>query len=548
MTPTHRELTTQATSEKDANMNRVSSLGIVLVSLLMLVAVGAQTRRTTRPPAPKPTPVASPATQRTDRPSPTQAAEIAPLTLAVVNDTSVTAADIQDQVNVAIRNSGDPFLNAFYEDRERAIKEARQRALEARIDSLLAAAEAKKRGLTTDDFLDREVNGKIAPPSEAEIVAAYNANRGQIGNADLETMRPQLITYLRGQKTEQLYSALVNRLKMTNTVIKHTEVNAPNLAPGTVLAAVNGVPIRVEAIDVRMKAYVFKMETQVYAAQKGALDRRINDLLLIDQANKRHIGADEIVRAEITDKLKPPTDAEVAKFFEENKARLNGDLAANRAAIAEYLQQQQQEKLETDLAAKLRTTAKVQVLLKEPRPPLMNVSAANGPARGDVNSPVTIIEFTDFQCSACGGMYPMIEEVLKSYGSRVHFVIRDFPLTKVHENAFRAAEAASAANAQGKFWEYIDILFKNQNSLDAESLKKYATQVGLDRKRFDAEFASGKYDAEIRRDIEDGEMYGVEFTPTIFINGIMLQPSEYSADGLRAAIERAFKAAQNRLR
>jgi len=482
------------------------------------------------------------------QPPPAQPAEFAPLTLAVVNDASVTAADIQDQVNVTIRNSGDPFLNIFYEDREKAIREARQRALEARINSLLAAAEAKKRGLTTDDFLDREVNGRIVPPSEAEIVAAYNANRAQLGNADLETMRPQLINYLRAQKSEQLYTALVNRLKMTNTVIRHTDVNAPNPAPGTVLAAVNGEPIRVEAINERMKAYVFKMENQIYAARKGALDRRINDLLLIDEANKRHIGSDEIVRAEITDKLKPATDAEVAKFYEENKSRLNGDLAANRAAIAEYLQQQQQEKLETDLATKLRATAKLQLLLKEPQPPVMNVSAANGPSRGDVNSPVTIIEFTDFQCSACGGLYPVMEEVLRSYGSRVHFVIRDFPLTRVHENAFRAAQAASAANAQGKFWEYIDVLFKNQSSLDAESLKKYATQLGLDRKRFDAEFVGGKYDAEIRRDIEDGEMYGVEGTPAIFINGRMLQPSELSSDGLRAAIERAFKAVQNRPR
>src|SRR5947209_17489959 len=146
----------------------------------------------------------------------------------------------------------------------------------------------------------------------------------------------------------------------------------------------------------------------------------------------------------------------------------------------------------------------------------------NGPARGDAKAAVTIMEFTDFQCSACGAMYPVMEDVLKSYGNRVHFVIRNFPLTSVHANAFRAAEAAGAANAQGKFWEYIDILFKNQSALDVDSLKKYATQLGLDRKRFDAEFDSGKYDSDIRRDIEEGETYGVEATPTIFINGVLL--------------------------
>jgi len=137
-----------------------------------------------------------------------------------------------------------------------------------------------------------------------------------------------------------------------------------------------------------------------------------------------------------------------------------------------------------------------------------------------------------------------VEDVLKSYGNRVRLVIRNFPLSRVHPNAFHAAQAAEAAKAQGKFWEYIDFLFKNQNSLDGDSLKKFATQVGLDRKRFDAELEAGKYDSIIRGDMQDGEMYGVEATPTFFINGAIL--TEYSADGLRAAIEKAFARAQKR--
>jgi protein-disulfide isomerase len=154
---------------------------------------------------------------------------------------------------------------------------------------------------------------------------------------------------------------------------------------------------------------------------------------------------------------------------------------------------------------------------------------------------VRIVEFTDFQCSACGAMYPVVEEVLKSYGNRVYFEIRNFPLTSVHENAFAAAQAAAAANAQGKVWPYIDLLFKNQTSLDAESLKKFATQVGLDRARFDADFGSGKFEGDIRRDIEEGETYGIEATPTIFINGVML--TRFSDAGLREAIDKALAGA-----
>ncbi len=539
-------------SGKDAFMNRLCffiSLVICLVAVTTATVAGQRIRQSRPSPLPtsKPTPVVRTSPNNAPpQPTSTPGPEIAPVTLAVVNDVTLTASDIQDQVDAAIMNDPDLYLRGFYQDREKAIKEARQRALDARLNSMLAAAEAKKRGLSTEEFLDREVNSKIAPPSDAEIRAAYDTNRDQIGNADLESARPALINYLRGQRSEQLYGALMNRLKMTNTVIKHADVNGPNVAAGTVLAAVNGQPIRIETINERIKSYIYKMEMRIYSARKQILDRRINDLLIVAEANRRKVGPEEIVRTAITDKLKPASEAEISKFYDENKARISGDLATARQSIASYLEQQQQEKLENALAEKLRAGTKLRVLLNEPEPPVQVISVGNGPSRGDVKATVTIVEFTDFQCSACGAMYPVIEDVLKSYGTRVHFVIRNFPLTSVHPNAFRAAEAAAAANAQSKFWEYIDILFKNQNTLDVDSLKKYATQVGLDRKRFDLEFDSGKYDEQIRRDIEDGETYGVEATPTIFINGVVL--TEFSAEGLRTAIERAFAKVQNRSR
>jgi len=516
---------------------------ILLIALLLgATSVPAQTpRRRTGAAAPKPTPTPTLVSVSSQ---PQQPADPPPATVAIVNDTSITMADVGAQINATILNDPDLYLRAFYLDPEKEIKEARQRALDARINSLLIAAEAKKRSKSPDEIVESEVNAKIAPPTEPEIQAAFEANRAQLGGASLESVRPDLVNFLRSQRRQELYEAYLNRLRMTNAVTKRADVNTPNLATGAVLAAVNGDPIRVDLINERMKAYVYKLQMRIYAVEKSAVDRRINDLLLIAEANKRKIGPEEIVRAEVTDKLKPPTEAEVTNFYNENKARINGDLPSARPAIASYLQQQQQEKLETALSERLRTGAKVQMLLREPAPQVLNVSAANGPARGDANAAVTIVEFTDFQCSACGAMYPVVEDVLKSYGNRVRFVIRDFPLTTAHPNAFRAAQAASAANAQGKFWEYIDILFRNQSTLDADSLKKYATQIGLDRKRFDLEFETGKYDADIRRDIEDGEMYGIEGTPTFFINGVML--SELGADALRAAIEKAFVKAGKR--
>lgn len=517
---------------------------IIVVALISTFAsaAAAQTpprRGSGQKPAPKPDTQIRPATSGdvgVSAPAPSPTPEN-PGALAIVNDVTISAADVEPDVSAAILSNPDLYLQAFYQDREKAIREARQRAVDARVNSLLISAEAKKRGITTEEFLDREINTKVSAPTDAEVRTIFEANRAQLGG-DLEAARSTIVSYVRAERSEAVRAELVNRLKMTNTVMKNADVNTANLAPGTVIVSVNGQPLRIEAINERMKAYIFKMDMQIYAARKQALDRRINDALIIAEANKRKIGSEEIVRTEITDKIKVPTDAEVSKFYEENKGRLNGDLASLRNQIANYLQGQQQEKLEKELADRLRAGNKTQILLKEPAAPFFNVTAGKGVSRGDVNAPVKVIEFTDFQCSACGAMYPVLEEVLKSYGNRVYFEIRNFPLTSLHANAFRAAQAAAAANAQGKFWEYIDFLFKHQNSLDDESLKKYATQAGLDRKRFDADLNSGQFDANIRRDVEDGEMFGIESTPTIYINGTMLMT--LGPDSLREAIEKGL--------
>jgi protein-disulfide isomerase len=525
-------------------MFKTKIVAVAFISAIAFAAVAAQSTRrgtTSRPSTTKPAATPTPAAPQ---PTPVPAANITATTLAVFEDKTISASDIETQVNEIVLKDPDPYLHDYYTDPNKAIREARQRAVDARVASMLIAAEAKKRGKTPDEILASEITSRIPQPTDQEIKAAYDANRAQVGGADLESVRTELVNFIRNQRSQDLYAALVSRLRMTNVVTKGADVNAPNLAPGTVLVAVNGEPLRVDPINERMKAYAYKLEMRVYAARKQVLDRRLNDLLVVAEANRRKVGPEEIVRTEITDKLKPPTEAEVAKFYEDNKARIHGDLAGTRSAIVSYLQEQQQEKLEVALAEKLRAAGKVQVLLKEPDAPVMNVSLASGASRGDVNAAVTIVEFTDFQCSACGGMYPIVEYVLKSYGNRVHFVVRNFPLTSVHPNAFNAAQAAEAAKAQGKYWEYIDLLFKNQTTLEVESLKKYATQVGLDRKRFDAELDSGKYEPIVRKDLEEGDGYGIDSTPTFFINGVIL--TDYSGEGLKSAIEKAFAKAGKR--
>jgi protein-disulfide isomerase len=282
------------------------------------------------------------------------------------------------------------------------------------------------------------------------------------------------------------------------------------------------------------------MKLEAYELSKQRIDRLVDDTLLLEEARRRQIGPEQIIRTEISDKVRNPTDEEVNKFYSDNKARISGDLNSIRNQLVTYLQNESRQQLEKDLSARLRKGADIRWLMTEPSQPVQNVSVDDDPARGDVNAPVTIVEFTDFQCPACASMHPVLEEVLKSYGNKVRFVVRDFPLNQ-HENARKAAEAANAANAQGKFFEYTALLFKRQNALDVPSLKKYATELGLDRTRFDAALDGGKYAAEVKHDMDDGEIYGVDSTPAIFVNGVVL--TEMSMEALRALIDRGLAVA-----
>jgi protein-disulfide isomerase len=120
----------------------------------------------------------------------------------------------------------------------------------------------------------------------------------------------------------------------------------------------------------------------------------------------------------------------------------------------------------------------------------------------------------------------------------VRLVVRNFPLPQ-HRDALKAAEAAEAAFEQNKFWEYTSILMQNQSALGIDKLKEYATRAGLDRSKFDAALDSGKFAAQVQRDADDGMSFGINATPSIFVNGRQATSNDYET--LKAAIEVALK-------
>jgi protein-disulfide isomerase len=194
-------------------------------------------------------------------------------------------------------------------------------------------------------------------------------------------------------------------------------------------------------------------------------------------------------------------------------------------AIEEVLRQQRIRERGLEYLKELRAKIGVRVLLEPLR---VAVDSSDDPSKGPAAAPVTIVEFSDFQCSYCAQVSLTLKKITEQYRDKVRLVFRDFPLA-MHKEAPKAAEAAACAHEQGKYWEMHDRLFANQGELQIEDLKRHAAEINLKGDQFNTCLDSGKYAAEWSEDMKEGSRYGVSSTPVFFINGRMLtgaQPFE----------------------
>jgi protein-disulfide isomerase len=164
-----------------------------------------------------------------------------------------------------------------------------------------------------------------------------------------------------------------------------------------------------------------------------------------------------------------------------------------------------------------------------------DLPVGNSPVRGPQGAPVTIVEFSDYQCPFCARSEPLIKDVEKQYPERVRFVYKHLPLVSIHPNAMGASQAAIAAGKQGKFWEMHDLLFANQRALQPDKLKEYAQQLGLDMAKFEADMESAEVKSIVQDDMTLSRTVGVRGTPTIFVNGKLVE--NRSLDGLKQMID-----------
>ncbi|HYV46510.1 MAG TPA: thioredoxin domain-containing protein [Myxococcaceae bacterium] len=295
-----------------------------------------------------------------------------------------------------------------------------------------------------------------------------------------------------------------------------------DLPPDTVVATMNGQKITAKELDDKISAQLAQLEEQKHNARKQGLENMINERLIQDEAKKRGMNEDALIKAEVEDKVTPPTEEEIKKFYDANQARMGGmTYEQMKDRLAQYLSNTPKQAKFRELITRLKEQAGVKITLPAPPKPRKQV-AATGPTRGPSDAKVTIVEFSDFQCPFCGRAHDTVEEVMRTYAGKVKLVYRQMPLTSLHPNAMKAAEASLCAHEQGKFWEYHDTLFKNQQALQVDKLKEYATQMGLDGGKFNACLDGSQKADAVKADMKDAEGAGVQGTPAFFVNGVFL--------------------------
>ena len=301
----------------------------------------------------------------------------------------------------------------------------------------------------------------------------------------------------------------------------------PNSSQNKRLASVDGIVITeaqvraegssdldsLELKSLQMKAADAIREHEIL---EESLQTLVEDRLLTAEASRRGITKEALLAQELPSDEKEPTQEEVESFYEANAYRIRTSKEDALPQISNYLKRERQLQKRAAFIEKLETGHKVVRFLEPLR---FQFKTAGYPSQGPASAPVVLVLFSDFQCPYCKSFNETLKEILKQYDQKVRLVFRQFPLTSIHPDAQRAAEASLCAGAQNRFWEMHDLLFENQKELKEQNIKERAGTLKLNMDAFDSCMVSNKYSKMVREDILAGAAAGTDGTPTLFING-----------------------------
>jgi protein-disulfide isomerase len=309
-----------------------------------------------------------------------------------------------------------------------------------------------------------------------------------------------------------------------------TQARPPAIGPSSatadrarVVARIDGEAITAGELDDSVKGGILRADIEhaqkVHELRSNGLEKLVNDKLVAKKAKAAGVTSEKLLETEVYAKVQVPSDQEMKELYDQATAagKKLPPFGEVKDEIAAFIRDRKNDAALKAYTDKLRAEAKVETLLPPAALPKVAVEAV-GPSRGTAGAPVTIVEFSDYECPFCSKAEPMVKQIMKDYDGKVRLVYREFPL-QMHAHAQKASEAALCALDQGKYWELHEKLFENQRALEVADLKGYAKDLGLDGAKFDQCLDSDAKAKDVEASQKAGDEAGVNGTPAFFING-----------------------------
>ena len=280
-----------------------------------------------------------------------------------------------------------------------------------------------------------------------------------------------------------------------------------------VILEIDGTKLTLADFERKRPTGLFQARNAFADAERKILDEFVNDYLLERQAQQEHVTVDELLERHVYSTLpKDPSDESLRVYYEGLDTKESFE--AVRVQILQHLRELRRTRGKAAYIQALRSQATVAFHVDSPR---VSVALKNTPVRGELDAPVVLIEYADYECPFCQQIQPALDKLQAEYKGKLAFVYKDVPLP-MHSHAQKAAEATRCAEAQGKYWEYHDLLFSSKQ-LDLGNLKDDARTLKLDTKAFDQCLDSGEKADMVKTTLSEGQSLGLQGTPSFLING-----------------------------
>lgn len=310
-----------------------------------------------------------------------------------------------------------------------------------------------------------------------------------------------------------------------------------------IAATVGDEVITNQRLDVLLGSKLMETRLDIYRMKRERLDQLIIELILDKEAKKQGKTVDNLVEQIAPASGATVEEAEIDKYMQDNRARLQeyrGSLPDLRQRIGAFLGQQKRSEVIKNYVQALEPQYGVRILVPMPFPPKVNVDIAGAPTLGPPDAPVTVVEFSDYECPACRGTHEVVKQVRAAYGGRVQWIYKEYPL-KRHKDAFKAAEASHCAEDQGKFWEYQERLFTAPD-LSPDKLVSMAVELGMSQEKFSQCLQDSIHKPLVEKNVRDAVQAGLDRTPSFMINGKVYAGSP-SLDTFRGMIDEELRRA-----